>query len=87
MSAKLKHWVTICAEPLALVRGVRESRRDGIYGNNGLLPIGRDKRGMLTRANPVGMGHIVAMDFSPLAVGMEQIVAMDFSPFTVRRSC
>jgi hypothetical protein len=38
---------------------------------------------MLTRANPVGMEHIVAMDFSPLAVGMEHIVAMDFSPLAV----
>ena len=35
---------------------------------------------MLTRANPVGMGHIVAMDFSPLAVGMGHIMPMDFSP-------
>jgi hypothetical protein len=48
-----------------------ESRRDGIYGNYGLQSIGRDKRLMLTWASPVGMGHIVAMDFSPLAVGME----------------
>ena len=38
---------------------------------------------MLTRANPVGMEHIVAMDFSPLAVGMGHIVAMDFSPLAV----
>ena len=36
VSTKLKHCVTVCAEPLALLRGVRESRRDGIYGNNGL---------------------------------------------------
>ena len=35
---------------------------------------------MLTRANPVGMGHIVAMDFSPLAVGMGHIVTMGLSP-------
>jgi hypothetical protein len=55
----------ICAEPLALLRGVRESRRDGIYCNNGLKPIGRNKRVMLTRANPLGMGHIAPMDFSP----------------------
>ena len=45
-----------------------ESRRDGIYGNNGLQSVGRDKGLMLTRANPIGMRHIVAMDFSPLAV-------------------
>ena len=38
---------------------------------------------MLTRANPVGMGDIVAMDFSPLAVGMEHIIVMDFSPLAV----
>ena len=38
---------------------------------------------MLTRANPVGMGHIVAMDFSPLEVGMEHIIAMDFSQLAV----
>ena len=62
---------------------VRESRRDGIYGNNGLQSIGRDKHLMLTWASPVGMGHIVAMDFSPLAVGMGHIVAMDFSPLAV----
>ncbi len=30
VSIKLKHCVTKCAEPLALLRGVRESRRDGI---------------------------------------------------------
>jgi hypothetical protein len=35
VSTKPKHWVTICVEPLALLRGVRKSRRDGIYGNNG----------------------------------------------------
>lgn len=47
---------------------------------------------MLTCASLVGMGHIVAMDFSPLVephvepltcenpIGMEHIVAMDFSP-------
>ena len=45
---------------------VKESRRDGIYGNNGLQSVGSDKRLMLKRANPIGMGHIVTMDFSPL---------------------
>ena len=35
---------------------------------------------MLTRANPEGMGLIVAMDFSPLAVGMGHIMPMGFSP-------
>ena len=34
---------------------------------------------MLTRANPLGMEHIVAMDFSPLALGMGHIVLMGFS--------
>ena len=38
---KLMHCVTICAEPLALLCGVRESRRDGIYVNNGLIPTAR----------------------------------------------
>ena len=41
LSPKLKHWVTICAEPLALVHGVRESRRDGTYSNYGLQSVGR----------------------------------------------
>ena len=31
----------------------------------GFSPLGRDKRLMLTLANPAGMGHIVLMGFSP----------------------
>ena len=30
--------------------------------------------------SPVGMAHLVAMDFSPLAVRMTHIVTVDFSP-------
>jgi hypothetical protein len=64
--------------------------------------MGRTAGSSTWRESPIGMEHIVAMDFSPLAVGIGYIVAMsfrtlavgmgyivtmDFSPLAVRRSC
>ena len=43
-----------------------KSHRDGTYSNYGLQSVGSDKSLMLTRANPIGMGHIVTMDYRPL---------------------
>jgi hypothetical protein len=101
VSPKLKHWVTICPIPTGLARGVMvavlypKAKALGYY-------MRRTARSSTWRESPVGMGHIVAMNFSPLAVGMEHIVAMnfgplavemrdiiamDFSPLAVRRSC